>query len=260
MLEQIQQRDRALSLARSVLEEKVRERTAELTEANKELEAFSYSVAHDLRGPLQHIINIAFLLQTSLPPEARPGDRALIENLLEGCSRMSSLIDDLLNLSRATSTPLHRAAIDLSHTAETVLAGLQTAHKERHVKVAIAKGARAIADEGLIQVVLENLLGNAWKYTTKRDEAEITFGFSDDSAQPVYFVKGNGAGFNPRYADRLFRPFQRLHSQTEFAGTGIGLATAARIVARHGGKIWAEGDVDKGATFYFTLPYQAEKS
>lgn len=255
MLEQIQARDRALEASRSELEQRVGERTAELTATNKELEAFSYSVAHDLRGPLQQINNIAFLLQHSASDCLNEDGHKLVERLLEGSKRMSHLIDDLLNLSRASSHPVHRTAINLSHIAETIAVRLQAEKHSRHVDFIIAKGAQVIADEGLMQVVLENLLGNAWKYTSKIDPAEIEFGYGEEEVGTVYFVRDNGAGFNPRYADRLFRPFQRLHSQSEFTGTGVGLATAYRIIARHGGRIWARGNVDRGATFYFTLPY-----
>ena len=255
MLEQIQARDRALEATRSDLERRVDERTAELSAANKELEAFSYSVAHDLRGPLQHVNNIGFLLLQSSAAGLTEEGSMLVDRLLEGSKRMSSLIDDLLNLSRATSHPLHRTPIDLSHIAETIAARLQAEKDTRQVRFIIAKGAQVIADDGLMQVVLENLLGNAWKYTSKAETAEIEFGCIEEDAGTVYFVRDNGAGFNPRYADRLFRPFQRLHSESEFTGTGVGLATAYRIINRHGGKIWAKGSVNHGATFLFTLPY-----
>jgi signal transduction histidine kinase len=254
MLEQIQARDRALEATRSDLERRVEERTAELSATNKELEAFSYSVAHDLRGPLQHINNIGFLLQHTsqgLNQEAQ----MLVDRLLEGSGRMSVLIDDLLNLSRASSHPLHRTLIDLSQLAEATAAHLQADSRGRQVRLVIAKGARVFADDGLMQVVLDNLLGNAWKYTSKLESAEIEFGYTEEESGTVYFVRDNGAGFNPRYADRLFRPFQRLHSQSEFTGTGVGLATAYRIITRHGGKIWANGNVDQGAAFFFTVPY-----
>ncbi|WP_348263803.1 CHASE sensor domain-containing protein [Telmatobacter sp. DSM 110680] len=255
MLEQIQARDRALELTRSDLERRVEERTAELSSTNKELEAFSYSVAHDLRGPLQHINNIGFLLQHSASERLNAEGRMLVDRLLEGSKRMSVLIDDLLNLSRASSHPLHRTPIDLSHTVQTIATRLREEGDGREVQFQIAKGARVIADESLMQVVLENLLGNAWKYTSKVGAAEIEFGYTEEPDGTVYFVRDNGAGFNPRYADRLFRPFQRLHSQSEFTGTGVGLATAYRIITRHGGKIWARGNVDQGASFFFTLPY-----
>ena len=258
MLGQIQERDRALEASRAELEQRVEDRTAELSATNKELEAFSYSVAHDLRGPLQHINNIGFLLQHSVSEGLNEEGRMLVDRLLEGSKRMSVLIDDLLNLSRASSHPLHRRPIDLSHIVETIAARLQAEKDGRHVGFDIARGAHVFADEGLMQVVLENLIGNAWKYTSRRDSALIEFGSAHENRETVFFVRDNGAGFNPRYADRLFRPFQRLHSQSEFVGTGVGLATAYRIVTRHGGKIWARGDVDKGATFYFTVPYAGE--
>jgi signal transduction histidine kinase len=255
MLEQIQARDRALEASRIELEQRVEERTAELSATNKELEAFSYSVAHDLRGPLQHINNIGFLLQRSASDQLNDQGRMLIDRLLEGSKRMSSLIDDLLNLSRASSHPLRRTPIDLSHIVESIAARLEAEKDGRHIRFTIAKGAHVFADEGLMQVVADNLLGNAWKYTSKGESAEIEFGFKEEPKGTVYFVRDNGAGFNPRYADRLFRPFQRLHSQSEFVGTGVGLATAYRIITRHGGKIWAEGNVNQGATFFFTIPY-----
>lgn len=257
MLEQIQARDRALEASRAELEERVAERTTELSVTNKELEAFSYSVAHDLRGPLQHINNIGFLLQHSASEGLNAEGRMLVDRLLDGTRRMSLLIDDLLNLSRASSHPLHRTPLDLSHIAETIATRLQAESNGRKVAFNIAKGAHVFADEGLMEVVLENLLGNAWKYTAKVESTEIEFRYTEEEVGTVYFVRDNGAGFNPRYADRLFRPFQRLHSQSEFIGTGVGLATAYRIITRHGGKIWARGNIGQGATFYFTLPYSA---
>ena len=259
MLDQIQERDRALEESRSALEERVRERTAELTAANKELEAFAYSVAHDLRGPLQQISNIGFLLeQTEMIAPSSPGTLALVQKLGEGSKRMSALIEDLLNLSRASTTPLRRTPIDLSTIAEGIVTSLRGEDPERSVEIKIEKGAHAIADEGLVRVALENLLRNAWKYTAKTESAQIEFGYTDEPTGAVFHVIDNGVGFDPRYADRLFKPFQRLHSQNEFPGTGVGLATAYRIVARHGGKIWAKAKVNDGAAFYFTLPYVAE--
>ena len=254
MLEQIQARDHALEESHSILEQRVQERTAALSAANKELEAFSYSVAHDLRGPLQHISNIGYLLQHMMN-DAAPQERDLIDKLMEGSKRMAILIEDLLNLSRATSTPLRRTAIDLAQMARGIYENLCHEEPARKTCAAISQSASAIADEGLIEVVLQNLLSNAWKYTSKKPDAQIEFASFEKDGQTVFFVRDNGAGFDPRYADRLFRPFQRLHSQSDFAGTGIGLATAMRIIERHDGKIWAEGQVDRGATFYFTLPY-----
>jgi signal transduction histidine kinase len=258
MLEQIQTRDRALEESRAVLEQRVEERTAELSATNRELEAFSYSVAHDLRGPLQHINNIGYLLQHSDTDSLTGQSQELVDRLLEATNRMSSLIEDLLNLSRASSHPLHRTPIDLSHIADTIASRLKSESNGRKVSWSSARGAQVIADEGLLQVVLDNLLSNSWKYTSKVDFAKIEFGFEDEDDRTVFFVRDNGVGFNPRYADRLFRPFQRLHSQSDFPGTGVGLATAYRIITRHGGKIWAKSSVNQGATFFFTLPYDAD--
>ena len=172
---------------------------------------------------------------------------------------MSKLIDDLLNLSKATSTPLHRTVINLSDMAKAILQTLASENPERKVEIAVQAGAHVIADEGLINQVLENLLRNSWKYTSHQEAARIEFGFRQEGGEGVYFVRDNGVGFNPRYADRLFRPFQRLHSQSEFPGTGVGLATVQRIISRHGGTISAKGDVGQGAEFFFTLPYEATR-
>jgi signal transduction histidine kinase len=253
MLGQIEERDRALQQAKEELEKRVEERTAELRAANKELEAFSYSVAHDLRGPLDVIGNIGYLLQHTAGP-LDEASRELVEQLLLGTRRMSGLINDLLHLSRATSTGLHTGPIDLSEMAQSIADDLQQTEPERSVEFRIARGARVIADKNLLRVALENLLGNAWKYTSKLDRTLIEFGVSRNGGDCVYFVRDNGAGFDPHFADRLFEPFQRLHTQKEFPGTGIGLATVERIIGRHGGRVWAEGQVDRGATIYFTLP------
>jgi len=254
MLGQIEERDRALQQAKEQLERRVEERTAELQAANKELEAFSYSVAHDLRGPLDVIGNIGYLMQHASDSSLDAGTQVLVEQLLQGTSRMSGLINDLLNLSRATSAGLHTCPINLSEMAQSIANSLQQAEPERTVEFRIARGVKAIADENLIRVALENLLGNAWKYTSKEERGLIEFGFSRSGSDCVYFVRDNGAGFDPHFADRLFQPFQRLHTQNVCPGTGIGLATVQRIVARHGGRVWAEGEVDCGATVYFTLP------
>jgi len=256
MLEQIEQRDFALEESRRGLEQKVQERTAELQAANQELEAFSYSVAHDLRGPLQQITNLMFLLQQSsdIVPEGDSG--RLASKVMNGAQRMSGLIDDLLNLSRASSSPLHYRPIDMSRMAESILNQLMAENGDRDVQISVSPGAHAIADEGLILVVLENLIGNAWKYSSKRKPAKIEFGFREAADEVIFFVQDNGVGFNANYADRLFRPFQRLHSHVDFPGTGVGLATVQRIVTRHGGRVWAEATVDQGAKFSFSLPYR----
>jgi signal transduction histidine kinase len=259
MLAEIQQRDSALEQARGELEQRVEERTAELRDANRELESFSYTVAHDLRGPLEIISNICYLLQTQAggapKDNAAPKDAAdpMLQRLGTSVAEMSNLIDDLLNLSRATSAGLHRKRLDLSAMASSILEGLAAVHPGRDVDGVVQLGCHTDADPGLMQIVLQNLLRNAWKFTGHRDSARIEFGCIQNGPESIYYVRDNGAGFDPRLADRLFKPFQRLHTENEFAGTGIGLATVQRIVARHGGKIWAEGEVGKGATFYFTL-------
>jgi signal transduction histidine kinase len=187
--------------------------------------------------------------------EAGNGEGAnLVGKISEGSRRMSQLIDDLLNLSRATSTPLHRTDIDMSAMVDRMVDQLRAENPGRNVEIKLEKDAHVTADEGLMALALENLIRNAWKYTSKRENGRIEFGFRTEGEERVYFIKDNGVGFDPQYVDRLFRPFQRLHSQSEFPGTGVGLATVQRIIARHGGRIWATGGVEQGAEFSFTLP------
>jgi signal transduction histidine kinase len=240
--------------SRAVLEQKVAERTVELSAANRELEAFSYTVAHDLRGPLQQVSNIGFLLQADAADGGTPEQMALLDKLVTAATRMSSLIDDLMNLSRAASTPLQLVPIDLSALTRSILNNMSQG-SERNVETVVAEGCVALADEGLITVLLENLLRNAWKYSSRRNPARIEFGCRQEGEETAFFVGDNGAGFDSTYVDRLFHPFQRLHSQAEFPGTGVGLATVQRIAARHGGRVWATGSVDQGAEFCFTLPH-----
>jgi len=246
MLDEIEQ-------SRAVLEQKVAERTADLSAANRELEAFSYTVAHDLRGPLQQVANIGFLLQSNAADGASPQREPLLDKLAMATARMSSLIEDLLNLSRVSSAPLQHVSVNLSAVARSFLDTLAQS-SDRKVEIIVADGCAALADEGLITVVMENLLRNAWKYSSRKDPARIEFGCRKQSEETIFFVRDNGAGFDSKYADRLFRPFQRLHSQADFPGTGIGLATVQRIIARHGGRVWATGAVDQGAEFCFNLP------
>jgi len=245
MLDEIEQ-------SRAALEQKVAERTAELSAANRELEAFSYTVAHDLRGPLQQVANLGFLLQSNADGRA-PQQKPLLDNLVAATMRMSSLIDDLLNLSRVSSTPIQHVSVDLSALAKAILDNLAQG-SERQIETIISEDCAALADEGLITVAMENLLRNAWKYSSRKDPARIEFGCRNEGEETIFFVRDNGAGFDSAHADRLFRPFQRLHSQSDFPGTGIGLATVQRIIARHGGRVWASGAVDQGAEFCFTLP------
>jgi signal transduction histidine kinase len=255
MLGEIQNRDYALQESRAMLEKRVQERTAELQAANRELEAFSYSVAHDLRGPLDTIGNASYLLRNTDLSNLDGQARELLELLPRTTKRMSALIDDLLNLSRAKSAPLHKEPIDLSALAAAIMQDLAMGDPERQVEVLVSPPrTNVIADQGLMRIVLYNLLCNAWKYTSKATSAHIEFGSMQADGETVFFVRDNGAGFDPRFQDRLFQPFQRLHAQSEFSGTGIGLATVYRIIVRHGGRIWAESELEHGATFFFTLP------
>jgi signal transduction histidine kinase len=253
MLQQIQTRDEALLEARELLEKRVQERTAELRVANRELEAFSYTVAHDLRGPLDIISGVSFVLQNNPQVKLDHESTEMLETLQRSTRNMAALIDDLLSLARATTVGLEREQVDLTAMARSIAEDLTIGEPERHVKFTVAEGAVANADRGLMQVVMENLIRNAWKYTSRHSRAAIEFGWAARKVGKVYFVRDDGAGFDQTKVGALFHPFQRLHTSSEFPGTGIGLATVQRIIARHGGEVWAEGRVEHGATFYFTL-------
>ncbi|WP_051181676.1 PAS domain S-box protein [Thermithiobacillus tepidarius DSM 3134] len=235
------------------LERRVLERTAELTAANRELEAFSYSVSHDLRAPLRAIDGFSQALLEDYGEALDMAGREHLARVRRASQRMAELIDDLLNLSRITHSEMHRRSVNLSELAGQAAEHLRATQPQRPVTVVIVPDVIAHGDARLLQIALENLLGNAWKFTRKQADARIEFGMREQDGQPVYFVRDNGAGFDMAYADKLFGAFQRLHSPGEFEGHGIGLATVARIIARHGGRIWAEGAVGRGATFYFTL-------
>lgn len=253
MLAEIQERDAALEKSKASLELRVEERTAQLQAANRELEAFSYTVAHDMRAPLQTLTNICYLIQQTDHGEFS-GDRApMLVQLNASVSAMSAMIDDLLDLSRSTSAPLHLKHLDLSLVANSILEALTESNPDRQVEIVVQNRCQVNADPGLVQIALQNLLRNAWKFTSLRKPAKIEFGCTKRDGKTTFYVRDNGAGFDQSFADRLFKPFQRLHAVSEFPGTGIGLATVERIIRRHGGKVWAEGEVDKGATFYFTL-------
>jgi light-regulated signal transduction histidine kinase (bacteriophytochrome) len=240
------------------LEQRVRDRTRALEVANRELESFSYSVSHDLRAPLRAINGFSQLLEQQCAPQLNDDCRNFVTRIRAGSERMGHLIEDLLSLSRLSRQPMHSGVADLSALVRELAEELTAADANRRVEWVIAPDIRADGDGGLLRVVLQNLVGNAWKYSSRRDAARIEFGVTTQHSRPVYFVRDNGAGFDMTYADKLFTAFQRLHSSFEFPGTGIGLATVARIVHRHGGEIWAEGQVDAGATFYFTLGTQGE--
>jgi two-component system, NtrC family, sensor kinase len=226
----------------------------ELERKNKELEAFSYSISHDLRAPLRSIDGFSKALLEDYAGQLDAKAQRYLHRVRAATQRMGELIDDLLQLSRVGRAELQRRPVNLSALARSVVTELQRATPDRRVQVVISDGAVADGDRGLLQVVLENLLGNAWKFTMGVAEPIIEFGVTLKDGGPLYFVRDNGAGFDMAYADKLFTPFQRLHSETQFPGTGIGLATVHRIVERHGGRVWAEAMLEKGATFLWTLP------
>jgi light-regulated signal transduction histidine kinase (bacteriophytochrome) len=236
------------------LEQRVTERTAQLEAANKELEAFAYSISHDLRAPLRAIDGFSQALLEDYGSHLDDQAREYAQRVRAGAQRMGTLIDGLLELSGLTRAVIRRQAVDLSAMARQVLEELTTSDPGRRMDVSIADGLVVEGDSRLIRVVLDNLLGNAWKFTSRQDRPRIEFGRMERDGEEVLFVRDNGAGFNMAYAEKLFGAYQRLHSAEEFPGTGIGLATVQRIIHRHGGRVWAEGEVEKGATFYFTLP------
>jgi len=274
MLERIQQREASLQEANRALqieiadhraarkevaalneslERRVAERTAELEAANKELESFSYSVSHDLRAPLRSIDGFTMILQSDYREALGPEGQRHADRVRAATQRMGQLIDDLLKLSRTIRAEMARKRVDLSELAGLVARELQATAPERDVVFAIAPGLVVNADPDLMRVVLENLLGNAFKFTSKVARARIEVGSLWEAGTTTYFVRDNGAGFDMKYAGKLFGAFQRLHAVSEFEGTGVGLANVQRIVSRHGGRIWATGVVGEGATFYFTL-------
>jgi signal transduction histidine kinase len=235
------------------LEDRVRDRTAQLEAANNELEAFSYTVSHDLRAPLRAIDGFSQALVEDFPEHVPEEAQRYITRIRSSTQRMGQLIEDLLNLSRVTRAQLERTEVDVSEIARQVVADLRLREPERQVDVSVWDNMVAAADARLLRAALENLIGNAWKFSAKTEHPRIEIGALRDGEHRIFFVRDNGAGFNMDYADKLFHAFQRLHSGTEYTGTGIGLATVHRIVLRHGGRIWADAQVGKGAAFYFTL-------
>ncbi len=235
------------------LERRVAERTRALMASNEELEAFAYSVSHDLRAPLRTIDGFSRIVLEDEGDALSPSGRDDLERVRAGAQRMGQLIDALLAVSRLSRRELDVGRVDLSRIAEEETARLAQAHPERRVTTSIAPGCVAEADADLVGVVLANLLGNAWKFTAGRDPAHIEFGSVEDAGRLAFYVRDDGAGFEPAYAGKLFNAFQRLHPEGEYPGTGIGLATVRRIVTRLGGRCWADGEPGRGATFYFTL-------
>lgn len=238
----------------SELEQRVRERTAALEAANREMEAFSYSVSHDLRAPLRSVVGFSKALMQDYADKLDEEGRMYLQCSQEAGLRMNRLIEDLLSLSRAARAELNQTDVDLSALANSIVAEFRERDPGREVELNIAPGLVACGDAGLLRIALENLLGNAWKFTSRKPQARIEVGSCVRDGESIFFVRDNGAGFNMARATRLFGVFQRLHLQDEFPGTGIGLATVRRILNRHGGEVWAESAVGEGATFYFKLP------
>lgn len=235
------------------LEELVEDRTNELTAVNKELEAFSYSVSHDLRAPLRSIDGFSEALLEDYADKLDEEAQHYLQRIRAGAQRMGELIDALLDLSRVTRREVTKETVDLTELAQEVLRDLQHSEPDRKVDCTIQNGMHAKGDKQLLHIVLANLLGNAWKYTSKQPEARIEFGCKTENSESVYFIEDNGAGFNMDFAKKLFNPFQRMHRPDEFPGSGVGLATVSRIISKHGGRIWAQSEPDKGSTFFFTL-------
>ncbi|HUB68459.1 MAG TPA: ATP-binding protein [Candidatus Methylacidiphilales bacterium] len=245
---------RRLRLENARLERQVRERTIELESANQELESFSYSVSHDLSAPLRHIDGFADMLNQSKESSLSEKDRHYLQLIIASANKMSQLIKDLLEFSRMGRAEMRRTPIDLGGLVEKTIEGLQPEMEGRNIVWKKAQLPQVHADPALLQQVLSNLLFNAIKYSRPRNPAVIEIGCTEDEKETVIFVRDNGVGFDMEYADRLFGVFQRLHRKEDFEGTGIGLANVRRVIARHGGRTWAEGKVDAGATFYFSLP------
>ena len=225
----------------------------ELEHKNRELESFSYAVSHDLQAPLRRIDSFSRAVLESQGDKLDDAGRRYLERVREASQHMSELIDDVLYLSRVTTADLREQDVNLSAIATLILNRLQESEPARKVETKLRPAVIVTGDGQLLRIALENLLENAWKFTSKQSDARIEFGVTQASGEPTYFVRDNGAGFDMTYADRLFGPFQRLHRQGEYPGSGIGLATVQRIIHRHGGRVWAEGLVGQGATFQFTL-------
>ena len=267
MLGRIAQQNDELQRYAADLERRVEERTHELQErndalrrnaaellaANTELDAFAYSVSHDLRAPLRSIDGFSQILLEDYAGKLDEAGHESLHRVRAASQRMGTLIDDLLKLARVTRAEIRTEDVDLSGMAQDIVADLQRTTPERQVEFAIAPGLKARGDARLLRVALDNLLRNSWKYTAKQPQPRVQFASVEANGGRAFMVRDNGAGFDMKYADKLFGVFQRLHSAADFEGTGIGLATVRRIITRHGGRIWAEGAVDQGATFYFTL-------
>lgn len=251
---ELQQRMDELEKLNAELEQRVAERTAQLEAANKELEAFCYSVSHDLRAPLRSIDGFSLAILEDYGDRLDDEGKEYLNRVRLASQRMAELIDGLLNLSQLSRSQIVKQEIDISALVDAVAQMLKQAQPDRNVVVTIAPGLKAYGDTKMLQILFENLLGNAFKFTTKCNDALIEVGqTTDNEGRAVLYVRDNGAGFDMVYADKLFGAFQRLHTVHEFPGNGIGLATVQRIINRHGGRIWAQGEVGQGATFFFRL-------
>jgi signal transduction histidine kinase len=244
----------ALGRLNDELEARVRQRTTQLEAANAEMEAFCYSVSHDLRAPLRAIDGFARELLQDYADRVDETGRHYLQRVRANSQRMAQLLDDLLQLSRLSRSEMAVGLVDVTALAHEVAAELRQREPDRRVDLRVEPGLTARGDARLLRVALENLLGNAWKFTSKKAEATVEVGRRQDDSGLAFYVRDDGAGFDPQYASKLFGAFQRLHHEREFPGTGIGLAIVQRVVHRHGGRVWAEGAVGMGATFSFTLP------
>ncbi len=236
------------------LERRVQERTAQLEAANRELETFSYSVSHDLRAPLRAIDGFSKALMSDYAAHFDAQGKNYLNRVRNASQRMGQLIDDMLKLSRVTRTEITPSLVDITAMTQRISLEQQSAYPERKVQTEIAPGLQAVADTALIEIVWRNLIENAWKFTRERDPAHIEIGARVIDEQAVLYIKDNGAGFDMAYSDKLFNAFQRLHSTAEFEGTGIGLATVHRIITKHGGRVWAQAEIDKGTTIFIHIP------
>jgi light-regulated signal transduction histidine kinase (bacteriophytochrome) len=245
--------NRALQRLNADLEQRVRERTRQLEEANEELGSFAYSVSHDLRAPVRAISGYSQVILEDYAPLLDDAGRLALERLQANAIRMGQMIDDILHLAQVSREHVSLRPVDLSTLAKEIVAELREQQPDRNLDIRIADRLIADADPDLMRIALTNLLSNAFKFTGNQPAPKIDFASETEGEEIVYYVRDNGAGFDMAYVDNVFRPFERLHSQDEFPGTGIGLATVHRAISRHGGRIWADASVGRGATFFFTL-------